>query len=69
MNMYNRIMETKYRNFFTELKARFMLGKITYDEAKAEALPYLSEMNTRGQAIATKYNKKFRPFSFAGLFR
>lgn len=44
-------------------------GKITYDDAKVQAQPYIDEMNNRGRVIAAKYGKKHQPFTFASLMR
>lgn len=62
-------MESKYRDFFYQLKLRFFAGLIDYNTAKKEAEPYINEMNDTAAKIAKKHGKKPIKFNFAGLMR
>lgn len=68
-NGKTRFMETKYQQAFFDIRGRLLAGLITYDEAKAEAQPWLDEMNAKGEAIAKKHHKRFYPFTFTGVMR
>lgn len=52
-----------------DIRRRMLSGKITYDEAKAEAAPLIAAINERSAAIAKKYNKRPTKLSFAAIMR
>ena len=58
-----------YREKIKDIRARLMVGVIDYETAKAEATPIIAEMNEKGAAIAKKYGRRFRPFTFGYLMR
>lgn len=51
------------------IKAQRLYGAITEDEAELAAQPILDDMNAKGRAIAKKYNRRFRPFTFKSVMR
>ena len=51
------------------IKAKLLNGELSYDEAKKEAMPLISQMNRKSKEIAKKHNVKARNFTFAGLMR
>lgn len=58
-----------YRAQIQAIRARFLRGEITFDEAKAEVEPLLAEMNKKGAAIAKKFGKKYKKLTFGYVFR
>ena len=58
-----------FRNIINEIRDAMLSGKITYDEAKVRAQPFIDEMNEKARAIAAKYGKKHQGFTFASLMR
>lgn len=62
-------METTYRQFFFNLRGKLLIGQITYDQAIEMAKPVLDEMNTKGEAIAKKYGRKYRKISYVSVLR
>ena len=62
-------MNTDYRQFFFDLRGKYLAGIISYDEAKELAKPILEEMNIKGKEIAKKYGKKFIKFTLTGFMR
>lgn len=62
-------METKYRQFFFDLRGKLLSGLITYEKAKEEAKPILEEMNKKVAEIAKKHNRKPRFFDLTGFLR
>lgn len=46
-----------------------LFGKITVEEAREEAEPVINEMNVRGEEVAKRFGKKYRPLTFAYLMR
>jgi hypothetical protein len=52
-----------------ELKAKLGAGLITLAEAEEELKPYLDEANRRGELIAKRYKRKYKPITFTQLMR
>jgi polyhydroxyalkanoate synthesis regulator phasin len=57
------------RNKIANIKALYLQGKITFDEAKKQVQPILEKMNAKGKEIAKEHGMKFKPFTFTGVFR
>lgn len=57
------------RDRIDEIRGALVHGELSYDEAQVKARPIIDEMNRRGQEVAKKYGKSFRPFTFASLMR
>jgi len=53
------------REMFETLR-RSSVG-LPYEIYKAKAMVLINEMNRRGELIAKKYNKKYRPLTFKEL--
>ena len=51
------------------IRSAFYAGKLTYDEAKVKAQPFLDEINKQAVIIAKKHNQKPFKASFAGVMR
>ncbi len=51
------------------IKAEFMAGGITYDEAKAKAQPVIDEMNLVAKRVAKEHGMRHKPISFINVFR
>ena len=62
-------MNTKYRQYFFDLRGRILSGQIDVDSAEREASTIISDMNSEAEAIAKRHGKKFKGFSFAALVR
>lgn len=45
------------------------VGKLEYDEAKAQCASLLTIVNKRGAEIARDFNQKYRPVTFTALAR
>lgn len=45
------------------------VGGISYEEGKDKCQPYFEIINQRGSEIARKYNRKYKPITYAGLFK
>lgn len=52
-----------------DIRARYLRGDVTIDEAKLEAKPIIDDMNIKGKEIAKKHGKKFFPFTYGYLMR
>lgn len=59
----------KNRVYIEYLRASYLSGKITLDEAKEQLQPLIDEINKKGKEIAKEHNKTFRPLTFGYLFR
>jgi len=62
-------MQLDLRSKVSEVKYNLMIGKLTYDQAKAELQPYLDEANKKGKAIAKKHGGKFNKLTFTYVMR
>jgi len=51
------------------IRGKLLTGIISYDEAKAEAIPIIEEINKQGQVIAKKHKKRFYGLTFSGIMR
>lgn len=61
-NMQNRVK-------IEQIRARYLLGEITLDEAKTLVAPILADINTKGVVIAKQFGKKFYKMTFGYVFR
>lgn len=59
----------EYRNIINRIRSDMLNGIISYDEAKEQAKPYISDMNDKAKEIAKKYNMRFKKFTFSELMR
>lgn len=59
----------EYREKIQKIKSLYLKGEISFDQAKAQVLPLLEEMNTKGASIAKKFGKKFTKLTFGYVFR
>jgi len=66
---YNISMETKYQQFFFDLRGKMLSGILSYDEARKAADPIINEMNEKAAQVAKKYKKHAIKFNFANLTR
>lgn len=57
------------RDAVDRIRAAMNRGAFTYEEAEAEAAPYIKRMNKRGAEIAKEHGMKFKPLSFKYLMR
>jgi hypothetical protein len=62
-------MNTKYRQFFFDLRGRLLAGQISMEDAEREAAPTISKMDSAARLVAKKHGKRFKGFSFAALVR
>lgn len=64
-------MEQKrdYRAEIQAVKTQYMLGAISHDEAKRRVEPILEEMNATMKRICAENKMKFKPLTFAYVFR
>lgn len=51
-----------------DVKVKLARGE-DYRKCKEEAAPAIAVLNEEGARIAKKYNKRFKPLSFAGIMR
>lgn len=58
-----------YRVKIEQIRHSFNRGEISYEQAKAQVLPMLEEMNAKGAKIAKKFGKKFNKITFGYVFR
>lgn len=58
-----------YRKKILEIRSDYLMGEITFDQAKAKVEPLLEEMNEKGLAVAKKHGRKFRKLTFGYVFR
>ena len=42
-----------------DIRGRLLIGAITYEQAKSEAMPIIHEMNIEAKEIAQKHGRKF----------
>lgn len=61
--------KTDYRAKISDIRALMLQGKITVHEARAMAQPFIDEMNKSGEKVAKRFDRKFKPFTFAYLMR
>ncbi len=52
-----------------EIRHRYLKGLITLDEAKGLVQPILDDINTKGRRISKEHGFKFKPLTFAYIFR
>ena len=52
-----------------EIRAKLKTGQISFDEAKALALPLIKEMEIKAEKVAKEFGKKPPRFNFIGLMR
>lgn len=52
-----------------EIKLKLQLRKISYEDAKKEAIEPIQQMEKLAEKIAKKYNKKPPKFNFINLMR
>lgn len=57
------------RNQIDGIRARFLTGVITEDEARKEAKPVIDRMNEAGAQLAKEYGMRFKKLTFAYLMR
>jgi len=64
-------METKrdYRAEIQAIKQQYMVGAITYDEARLRCEPLLHEMNARMKEICKENGMPFKKLTFIYVFR
>ena len=51
------------------IRAKLVSGRITYDEAKAEAAPVIEAINLKAKEIAKKHGKRPQTVSFGAIMR
>ncbi len=59
----------EYRIKIEQIKAQYLQGKISYDEAKSQVEALLIPMNKKGAEIAKKYGKHYKKLTFGYVFR
>lgn len=52
-----------------DIRRRMLSGKISYEQAKAEAEPIIEAINEQAKVIAKKYNQRPAKVSFAAIMR
>jgi len=52
-----------------DIKLRLKVGQISFDEAKALALPLIKEMEMSAEEVAKKFRRTPPKFSFTSLIR
>jgi hypothetical protein len=52
-----------------KIKMLFNKGKLTYDEAKEKAEPYIKVINDKMYEVAKSFGKKHYKVTFVGLMR
>jgi hypothetical protein len=52
-----------------EIRIRLGLGKITYEEAREQVVPYLEVINAKGREVARRFNRTHYPLTFSGAMR
>lgn len=51
------------------IKVKLAHSNLEYDEAKKLAKPLIDKLNERGEVVAKRFKKQFKPFTFTGIFR
>lgn len=59
----------EYRTKILHIRAEFLKGNITFEEAKSKVLPLLTEMNEKGVKIAKKFGRTYKKLTFGYIFR
>ncbi len=64
-------MESKFKDIdhIHLIKSQLKIGQLTYDEAKAQCLPYIKSMEEKAAVIAKELGKTPPKFSFSKLMR
>lgn len=57
------------RKALYEIKMKLLSGLITYDEAKAQAKPFINALNEKGRQIAKKHGRRFVETTFSQQMR
>lgn len=65
--VYNLNME--YRAQIEKIRAAFLRGELTLEEAESYVQPILDEMNVKGAKVAKKFGKKYKKLTFSYVFR
>lgn len=52
-----------------EIRSNLLSGKISYEDAKKQAMPIIDDIYEQSKVIAKKYNRKPSKLSFAALMR
>ena len=59
----------KAHNALQAIKLKYNGGKISQEEAKKLAQPYLDIVNEKAKEIADRYGRKFYPITFINYMR
>ena len=59
----------KNREILEDIKAKLLVGAISYEQAKNEAEPVIAEINKKAIELSKKYGVKPQLVSFAALMR
>lgn len=59
----------EYREQIEQIKATYLKGKISYEEAKNKVEALLVIMNEKGAKIAKKFGKNYKKLTFGYIFR
>lgn len=59
----------EYREKIQAIRAQYLKGEITYDDARADVEVLLKVMNLKGARIAKEFGKKYTPLTFGYVFR
>jgi hypothetical protein len=57
------------RKALYEIKMKLLSGLITYDEAKAQAKPFINALNERCKQMAKKHGRRFVETTFSQQIR
>ena len=60
-------METRIK--LQQIKASFLAGEITYEQAKEIAKPYIYTINKKAEEIAKQYGGKAKKLTFSYIMR
>lgn len=59
----------KNREAIAKIRGLMNSGKLSVDEAKAQAKPILDKMNARGEKIAKMHGRRHKKFTFGYIMR
>lgn len=58
-----------YREQIEKIRAAYLNGRITLEEAQSYVEPMLKEMNIKGAKVAKKFGRKYKKLTFSYVFR